>query len=145
MNRTFSESATMAEPAKLQRHLNLLPKIAALGLCKAGKDVSMGGIIGTTLMLLETSGCGATLTIEAIPRPAEVALEKWLLSFPSYGFLLSVPPQNLTSLQALFREEHLVCEVIGQVKSDRTLTLKTKTETHIFWDFTQDALTGFSH
>ena len=141
----FWDAATMTEPAKLQRHFNLLPEVAALGLCRAGKDVSMGGIIGTTLMLLETSGRGAVLDIEAIPRPAEVALEKWLLSFPSYGFLLSVSPGNLTSLQALFHQENLVCEVIGQVRSDRTLTLKTQTESHIFWDFTQDPLTGFTH
>ena len=140
----FWDAATMAEPATLQRHLNLLPYIAALGLCKAGKDVSMGGIVGTALMLLETSGCGAVLDIEAIPRPPEVPLAQWLLSFPSYGFLLSVPPKNVPSLQALFREEHLVCEVIGEVRGDRTLTLRTKTETHLFWNFAQSPLTGFA-
>ncbi|NER78253.1 MAG: sll0787 family AIR synthase-like protein [Leptolyngbya sp. SIO1D8] len=141
----FWDAATMADPARLQRHLDLLPQVAELGLCQAGKDVSMGGIIGTTLMLLETSGCGAVLDVETIPCPAEVPLEKWLLSFPSYGFLLSVPVKNLNSLQALFHQEKLVCEPIGMVTGDRTLTLKTKTETDVFWDFTQSALTGFSH
>ena len=105
----------------------------------------VGGIIGTNLMLLETFRCGAILDIEAIPCPTEMALEKWLLSFPSYGFLLSVPPENVPSLQALFHQENLVCEAIGQVMGDRTLALKTQTESHIFSDFTQSALTGFTH
>lgn len=140
----FWDAATMAEPATLQRHLNLLPQVAAAGLCQAGKDVSMGGIVGTALMLLETSHCGAVLDIEAIPRPAEVPLAKWLLSFPSYGFLLSVAPKNVPSLQALFQEENLVCEAIGEVSSDRSLILKAKTETHLFWNFAQSPLTGFA-
>ncbi len=140
----FWDAATMAESATLQRHLNLLPHVAASRLCTAGKDVSMGGIIGTTLMLLETSGCGAVLDIDAIPRPPDMPLEKWLLSFPSYGFLLSVSPANVPSLQTLFQGENLVCEVIGEVRGDRTLTLKAKTETHVFWDFTRSPLTGFA-
>ena len=144
-NYPFWDAATLADPARLRRQLDLLPQVAAMGLCKAGKDVSMGGIVGTTLMLLETSGCGAVLNIDTIPRPDGVPLEKWLLSFPSYGFLLSVASENLSALQALFRQENLVCEPIGQVTGDRILTLKTQTETHVFWDFTQDTLTGFTH
>ncbi|WP_204138024.1 sll0787 family AIR synthase-like protein [Halomicronema sp. CCY15110] len=139
----FWDAATMAEPTALQRHFALLPHIAEQGWCRAGKDVSMGGIIGTALMLLETSGCGAILDIDAIPRPADEPLEKWLLSFPSYGFLLSVDPDQLPQLQPLFHVEGLVCEAIGQVTSGHQLVLRSHSEAAVFWDFATMPLTGF--
>ncbi|MEO1210790.1 MAG: sll0787 family AIR synthase-like protein [Cyanobacteria bacterium J06638_20] len=140
----FWDAATMTSPEVLQRHFNLLPQIAAKGLCKAGKDVSMGGIMGTTLMLLETSGCGAVLDINAIPRPETVAFDQWLLSFPSYGFLLSLPSANLRTVQGVFESEGLACAVIGQVTDGHQLILQAGSESRLFWDFAEDALTGFS-
>jgi hypothetical protein len=130
----FWDAATMADPAVLQQHFALLPQVAEQGLCQAGKDISMGGLIGTTLMLLETSGRGAVLDIPAIPQPAAVPLEKWLLSFPSYGFLLSVPPANLPPLQRLFHAEGLVCAPIGHTTPDHQLTLKAGNEFARLWD-----------
>lgn len=141
----FWDAATMKDPAVLQGNLALLPEIAEAGLCKAGKDVSMGGIIGTTLMLLETSGCGAVLNIDAMPRPDQVPLEQWLLSFPSYGFLLAVSPGNLEALQGRFRERGLVCEAIGQVTVGQQLALKADSELTVFWNFAKNKLTGFSN
>ena len=139
----FWDAATMVKPADLQRHFALLPHIAEQGWCRAGKDVSMGGIIGTALMLLETSNCGAVLEIDAIPRPPEEPLAKWLLSFPSYGFLLSVSPANLSQIQSCFRAEGLVCTAIGQVTAGQQLELRSQTESIVFWDFATEALTGF--
>jgi len=140
----FWDAATMADPAALRRHLALLPKVAETGLCRAAKDVSMGGILGTTLMLLETSGCGAIVNLDALPRPPELPLEKWLLSFPSYGFLLSVPPENVPKLRHLFSTEGLACEVIGEITSGHQLMLQAGDESLVFWDFSDNALTGFN-
>jgi AIR synthase-related protein len=139
----FWDAATMADPKDLQRHFALLPHLAEQGWCRAGNDVSMGGIIGTALMLLETSGCGAVLDIDAIPRPSDEPLAKWLLSFPSYGFLLSLAPDLLPTLQPLFHAEGLVCEAIGQVTTGQQLVLRSPAESTVFWDFAQDELTGF--
>jgi len=139
----FWDAATMADPQDLQRHFALLPHIAEAGWCHAGKDVSMGGIIGTALMLLETSGCGAVLDIDAIPRPVDEPLAKWLLSFPSYGFLLSIPPALLPTIYPLFHAEGLVCEAIGQVTTGQQLVLRSQSESTVFWDFAQEELTGF--
>ena len=38
----------------------------------AAKDVSMAGVVGTLGMLAEASGCGATLDVADVPRPAGV-------------------------------------------------------------------------
>jgi uncharacterized protein len=139
----FWNAATTTDPARLRGDLELLPLLAARGLCAAGKDISMGGIIGTTLMLLETSGCGAVLDLERVPRPPEVPLEQWLISFPSYGFLLSVASDRVWEVQKLFGDRQIVCAEIGEVQDHRQLILKSSAESTVFWDFTRESLTGF--
>ncbi len=140
----FWNAATTADPAQLRKKLEVLPHLAQSGLCDAGKDISMGGIIGTLLMLLETSGCGAVLNLEAIPCPPELALERWLLSFPSYGFLLSVRPNNVAAVQAYFHNQNIVCAEIGQIQANSQLLLTSHQESIVFWDLAKQPLTGFS-
>ncbi len=140
----FWNASTDVEPAQLRTDLALLPQLAELGLCDAGKDISMGGIIGTLLMLLETSGCGAVLNLDGIPRPEAIPMEKWLLFFPSYGFLLSVRPENVAAVRAAFHNRNLVCEVVGEVYSSKQLNLKSETEEVVFWDLSQKKFMGFS-
>lgn len=129
---------------QLRENLAILPQLAETGLCDAGKDISMGGIIGTLLMLLETSGCGAVLNIEQIPRPQELSLERWLLSFPSYGFLFSVRPYHVAAVKSCFHNQNLVCAEIGQIQANSQLVLTSKQESVVFWDLAKQPLTGFS-
>ena len=141
----FWNAATETAPTKLRADLELLPQLAETGLCAAGKDISMGGIVGTTLMLLETSRCGAVLDLDAIPRPAEIPLDRWLVSFPSYGFLLSVHPDRVFTVQQLVRDRQIACEVIGAVTDSPQLILKERQASTIFWDFDLEQLTGFGN
>jgi len=141
----FWNAATTADPAQLRENLAILPQLAQSGLCDAGKDISMGGIIGTLLMLLETSSCGAVLNVEQIPRPQELSLERWLLSFPSYGFLLSVRPDNVAAVQSCFQKQNIVCAEIGEIQSNSQLVLTSHQESIVFWDLAKQSLTGFSN
>ncbi len=140
----FWNAATHADPVQLREDVAILPFLAESGLCDAGKDISMGGIVGTLLMLLETSGCGAMLDLDAIPCPPELAREQWLLCFPSYGFLLSVRPEKVATVQAQFHKRDLVCEVVGEVQPTQQLFLQAQDQTVLLWDLAQQALTGFS-
>jgi AIR synthase-related protein len=140
----FWNAATEADPQRLRQNLAILPWLAKVGWCDAGKDISMGGIVGTLLMLLETSGCGAVLNLDAIPHPAEVSLESWLTCFPSYGFLLSVRPGWVEAVQTCFSDRQLTCAVIGEIQTGSQLVLQQQSESAVFWDFTQERLTGFS-
>ncbi|KAM3098918.1 sll0787 family AIR synthase-like protein [Phormidesmis sp. 146-35] len=140
----FWNAATKADPMQLRREYEILPFLAESDLCDAGKDISMGGIVGTLLMLLETSGCGAVLDLDAIPHPAELSLEDWLVCFPSYGFLLSVRPENVEAVQAQFRQQDLVCEVIGEIEPTHHLVLRSSNQSVLFWDLAKESLTGFS-
>lgn len=138
-----SGTDTCANRDRLRRNLELLPTLAEADLCDTGKDISMGGIVGTTLMLLETSGCGAVLDLGAIVPPPEVDRLSWLLSFPSYGFLLSVRPGAVAQVQQCFRPHDLVCEPVGRVIEAPSLYLELEGDSLCFWNFETEALTGF--
>ncbi len=141
----FWNAATDRDPAELRQALAILPHLAEAGLCAAGKDVSMGGILGTLLMLLETSGCGAVLDLDQVPCPPELSLNHWLITFPSYGFLLSVSPHQVAAVRACFQQQGLRCEQVGKVQAEPELLLRSASESLVFWDFRQQPLTGFRH
>src|SRR4051812_14266933 len=90
----FWNAAAEAPGERLRADYAVLPWVAEEGLARAGKDISMGGIVGTALMLLEASGVGGTLSLDSVPRPAGVSWASWLLAFPSFGFLLSTAPKD---------------------------------------------------
>ncbi|MEL6579455.1 MAG: sll0787 family AIR synthase-like protein [Cyanobacteria bacterium J06621_12] len=134
----FWNAATQAEVNELQNKLNILPYLAEHDLCNAGKDISMGGIIGTLLMLIEASKCGAVLNLDSIVCPQIVDFETWLLSFPSYGFLLSIAPENLKAVQQKFIDNGVACEMVGEIKPGSQLVLTSNQKSHLFWDFKTD-------
>lgn len=53
----------------------------------AAKDVSMTGIIGTTGMLAEASGCKAVLEVGEIPMPTAAKTGDWLTCFPGFAMI----------------------------------------------------------
>ncbi|XXX76854.1 sll0787 family AIR synthase-like protein [Sorangium sp. So ce134] len=140
----FWDASTGADPARLRGDLEVLPALAEAGLCDAGKDISMGGVAGTLLMLLETSGAGAVLDLEAVPRPGGVSLERWLLAFPSYGFLLSVRPEAAGDVLAAFARRGIASAAVGAVDGSRRLTLQAAGERQTLWDLSAEPLTGFA-
>ncbi len=139
---TYWNCSTEAPPLRLRDDLDVLPRVAESGLARAGKDVSMGGILGTAMMLLECSEIGATVDLDRIPVPPGVALEKWLQSFPSFGFLLSVAPENVAAVRALFAEREIACTAIGMCRAERVLTLEHDGASEVLWDFSSEPFTG---
>ena len=136
----FWNAATKAKPAKLQSNLNVLPYLAEHNLCNAGKDISMGGIVGTLLMLIEASKCGAVLDLNSIVCPNNVSLETWLLCFPSYGFLLSVMPNHLNEVRQQFSDRNIDFAVVGEIKQGSELVLKSDRQAYLFWNFKTEKL-----
>lgn len=139
----YWDASTGADPARLRADLEILPALAESGRCDAAKDVSMGGVVGTALMMLEAAGAGAVLEIDAVPRPDGVPLERWLLAFPSYGFLLSVRPEQERAVIAAFEERELACARVGVVDASRRLALRAGGEEALLWDLQAEPLTGF--
>jgi AIR synthase-related protein len=136
-------AATAATPARLRSQLAVLPELAEAGLVRAGKDISMAGLCGTTLMLLETSGCGATIDLARVPAPRAVDPLRWLTAFPSFGFVLAVDPPNVAEVRARFEAVGVACEAVGELSATRTLDLLYEDERATYWDLGASLLTGF--
>jgi len=130
----YWNASTSAPGARLRADLELLPELAEAGLCDAAKDISMAGAVGTALMLLECSGVGATIDVDAIPRPEGVPLLRWLTSFPSFGFVLSVRPAHLGAVLTRFAARDIACGVAGEVDGSRRLVLRQGGEHALLWD-----------
>jgi uncharacterized protein len=140
-------NASVGAPAeRLRADLELLPTLAEQGWCDAAKDISMAGVLGTALMLLECSGVGARIDLDAIPRPQgtdeHVDFERWLLAFPSFGFLLSVREANVDEVIGRFRARSLACAVIGTIDGTRTAIVEGGGSRAVLWDFDDSAFIG---
>ncbi len=137
------DAASGVDSRRLRGDLELLPALAEDGLCRAAKDISQAGLLGTLLMLLECSGVGATVNLRAVPIPPDVEPERWLLqTFPSYGFLLSVKPAHVACVMSRFAARNLACAAIGVIEPHRQLRLRDGSDEVTAWDFHHSALIG---
>ncbi len=136
------EAATAAAPARLIADLDVLPTLAEAGLAAAAKDISQGGLIGTTLMLAESSRVGAEIDIARVPRPHGVSIERWLQTFPSYGFLLAVRPANVPAILDRFNGRGIAAADIGQFTADRRVSIGDGRSSETIWDFAREPLLG---
>lgn len=128
----FWNASTGSPPARLQSDLELLATLAEAGLPSAGKDISNGGIPGTLAMLLATSRVGAEVCLDAIPRPPQADLQRWLLAFPSYGYLLTAPPPAAADIRARFQERGLAAATIGVITAGDAIHLSLGEE-RLLW------------
>jgi uncharacterized protein len=135
-------SLGVREPAKLREDGEALVEVAEAGLCRAARDVSMPGVAGSLLQMLElTDGCGATLDLDRLPRPPEVPLEHWLVIFPSFGFVLAAPPERADAAVDAFARRDLACAPCGAFDDTGVLRLRAGGATADVWDVAAEPLT----
>ncbi|MET0795221.1 MAG: sll0787 family AIR synthase-like protein [Polyangiaceae bacterium] len=135
-------AASTASPEQLRRQLGLLPELAEAGLVSAGKDISMAGVCGSLLMMLETSHVGARLDLSKLPAPPQVEAFRWLNAFPSFGFVLSVEPDEVAEVCVRFAAAGVACAAVGEVTAEPRLELVSGKERALYWDLAEP-LTGF--
>lgn len=134
------EAATDAPPARLRGDLEILPEIAEAGLAFAAKDISQGGIPGTAIMLAECSGVGIEIDVSAIPLPAGVTLDRWLATFPSFGYLVSVPPDNVAAVLQKFSARGIVAAAIGVVTAGSEVAINADGVRAVIRDYARTPL-----
>jgi AIR synthase-related protein len=134
------QAALDAPVERLRADLEILPEIAEQGLATAAKDISQGGLIGTAIMLAESSRVGLEIDITDIPVPTGVPLERWLLSFPSFGFLLCVPSEHVLDVTNAFVARGIVAADIGRVVEGSKVTIHDHREQAVVFDHGADAL-----
>lgn len=146
----FWNASTGSPSVRLRNDLALLPDIAEAGWSEAAKDISMAGILGTALMLLECSRVGCSIQLDAIPHPPghgpfdePAAWLRWLQAFPSFGFLLAVETPHLSPLMRRCEAQGLACAVIGQVDNSREVWLTQEgADPAMLWDFKREPFIG---
>lgn len=141
----FWNASTEAPPERLRADLALLPALAEDGLCDAGKDISMAGVLGTLLMLLECSGAGARVQLDRLPAPDGADALRWLQAFPSYGYVLAVRPALADTVQARFAARGIACADIGAVEAGARLLVERSGESALLWDLSDTPFIGAGH
>jgi len=111
------EAATDAPAERLRGDIEILPGIAEAGLACAAKDISQGGLVGTAIMLAECSDVGIDIDITAIPIPGGIELARWLVTFPSFGYLIPARPESAEAVIARFTARGIAAAVIGTINS----------------------------
>ncbi|WP_137128662.1 sll0787 family AIR synthase-like protein [Rhizobium sp. FY34] len=129
------EAATTAPPERLRADLQILPEIAEAGLADAAKDISQGGIVGTAIMLAECSGVGIEIDLAAIPLPDGVSLDRWLSTFPSFGYLIAVRQDNIADVLQRFAGRDLSAAVIGAVTEGSAIAISVDGEREVIRDY----------
>ncbi|MCW2866852.1 MAG: synthase, partial [Marmoricola sp.] len=94
------DSSSTRPAHELRQLAGVVPGLAPT----AAKDVSMSGLVGTTGMLAEASGCRATLDVADVPVPEGASMGDWLTCFPGFAMITAetepsgyAPPGFLTT------------------------------------------------
>jgi AIR synthase-related protein len=138
----YWDSSSGKPPEDLRAALDIMPMLAESGLCRAAKDISMAGLVGTALMLCESSKIGLTIHLDTIPRPAIIPIERWLTAFPSYGFLLAVATADQPAVLREFASRGISAAAIGACDDTQRVMLEGPEGTEIFWDLNETPFMG---
>jgi AIR synthase-related protein len=136
------DASTASRSEALRCRLEVLPQLAELGLARAAKDISMAGLCGTILMMLEAAACGAAVDLSRVPAPFGVDCERWLTAFPSFGFVMAAEHDATDAVCAAFDRVGVAAAVIGEVVEKRALDLECHGERATYWDLEREPLTG---
>lgn len=121
--------------------VRVLAALARSGAAVAAKDVSMAGLVGSLAMLLEWGTFGVEVDLDAVPAPAGVDLGDWLTCFPSFCFLLCVPPGREADAVAPFRARGLEAAAVGRLDDTGRVRLRRGDEVAEAFDLTREGVT----
>ncbi|WP_407378793.1 methanogenesis marker 2 protein [Methanobrevibacter sp.] len=121
---------TYDKDAKLvQDQITAVQYLAEHDYIKSGKDISNPGILGTLEMLLETSGKGADVNLEDIPKNEKMPWNDWLKSYPGSGFVFTASEDKCGYIKEYLAKYSIEAEVVGEVTSEKVLNVTYKDQT----------------
>ena len=131
------DSVTMKSAEEVRAQIRVMEDLGKERLVTAGKDISNPGVIGTLGMLLEVSGKGAVIDLEAIPRPDlaafDLSFEQWVRMYPGMGFILTVKEENVEEVCRRFADVGIAAAPIGEVDGTGRLSIRyLGRETQVF-------------
>ena len=131
------DSVTDRSSEEVVARLSVMNTLASEQLLTSSKDVSVAGVVGTAAMMLEYSGRGGTLDIDAIDslKPSGIDLDDWLRMYISLGFLVAAPRENLTKLEDIASSHGMSSSIVGVVDDSNAVRLKLGDEERVLFDF----------
>ena len=120
------DTTFLKDTATVRHQVEVMVELGEKKLLTAGKDVSNPGILGTLGMILEVSGAGADIELDAIPRPASVAFDHWLRMYPGMGFIVTCKPENTAKVLQTFADHKLNAARIGKIVPGSRLDITEK-------------------
>ncbi len=137
--KTFDTVQLKTRTAVLTR-LEAPIQLAEKKLVHTCKDVSGPGIIGTIVMLCESSHVGASINIENIPKPENISLKEWLVTYPSIGFVFTTDkPQECIKL---LKKQGLTANTVGTISEKRTIQIFYRGQAETLFDLEKDSIFG---
>jgi len=136
------DTTSRKEAPILRRQMLIMNKIAKQGLVRSGKDISNPGTLGTLGMLLETSGKGATVDVDRIPRPQGVELAQWLKSYQGCGYVVTCDPANSQRIIEMYSMVGVTASVIGKITEEPKLIVNQAGKSVVMFDFDKEVITG---
>lgn len=133
------DSVVERESEVVLQRLSTMNELARQHLVNASKDVSVAGLIGTAGMLLEYSGKGGAIDLNAVEQacPSQVDFEDWIRMYISLGFLLTTSPENAPKVARVAAEHGMTSEAIGKVDDSSGLRLKRGPDEQVLFDFSK--------
>ena len=136
------DTTTMKSPEMVQEQIAVMNSIASKHLVTAGRDISNPGTLGTLGMLLESSGVGALIDLEKIPRNDSVDWYDWLKLYPGSGFVLTAEEKNVNECLKLLEDVNITSKAVGKIIEEKKFYLTYRNQKEVLYNFDKDKIMG---
>jgi uncharacterized protein len=136
------DTTTQKDDLMVRRQILVMNEISSKGLVHSGKDMSNPGSIGTLGMLLETSGKGANIDVNKIPKPRNCEPIQWIKAYQGCGFVVTCSPDNSNKVIDMFSKVGITGAVVGSIDNSAKLELEMNGEKALLFDFSKEIITG---
>jgi phosphoribosylformylglycinamidine synthase len=117
----------IADPIEEEKVKRAVVEIRDQGLGSGITDIGGGGLSSAVGETAERFGCGVAVDLEKVPLKHE-GLSPWeiYLSESQERMLMTIPPENLEQVMAIFEKEDVAATAIGRLIPERRLQLSYK-------------------
>ncbi len=114
----------IADPIEEEKVKRAVVEIRDLQLASAITDIGGGGLSSAVGETAERFNCGVTVDLEKVPLKYQ-GLTPWeiYISESQERMLMTVPPENLEHVMAVFEKEDVIATAIGKLTEERRLIL----------------------
>ena len=137
--KTF-DSVLLKTSKQVMTRLEAIIQIAEKKLAHACRDISGPGVIGTIGMLCESSRVGASIIIDKIPKPKNIDMPTWLMTYPSTGFVLTT--DRLQECIELLRKHGLTANAVGTTSEKRVIRVFYRGQAEMFMNLEMESIFG---